>query len=675
MDKKNEKYFEEIGKLLRFDILTSTTEAGSGHPTSSLSAVELLTTLFFGGFLRYDFNNPKNIFNDRFILSKGHAAPLLYSLYHVLGLIDYNELLTLRKFGSKLQGHPVPGLPLVDVATGSLGHGLSVGVGMALGIRLKIKSKKLNINQQQMPKVWVLLGDSEMAEGQIWEAMDIAAYYKLNNLTAIIDVNRLGQSTETQEGWDIYRYEKKVRAFGWDAIIVDDGHSLKEINNAFTKASERNLLSQRGPLRQPQGKPYPESEKNLFHPQSSDSQKPKMIIAKTVKGKGISFLENINGWHGKVLNKEELKLALKELGKVDLKVRGKIKKPGLEYETSNPQSNPNQKIYKVLERLERFNSHNAQVTGVATREAYGDALVELGEKNPDIVVLDAEVANSTFQNKFQKKFPDRFFEMFIAEENMMGVALGLSKMGYIPFISTFAAFLTQILDQARMSQYSQGNVKIVGSHAGVSTGQDGSSQMGLEDLSMFRSILQSTIFYPSDATSSEALTKLMVGIPGIVYLRTTRSRTPIIYDESEKFEIGGMKVHRLNKSLNTKKTKEEVLIISAGITLHEALKAQEELYKNKVEATVVDLYCIKPVSKELFKLIRQHRKVIIVEDHYPSGGIGEAVLTLLATNHQPLTTNYTHLCVRKIPVSGTAEELLRYEEIDVKAIMKTALSR
>lgn len=660
----DEKYLERLCRLIRYNILTSTTEAGSGHPTSSLSAVELMTTLFFGGFYKE---------HDRFILSKGHASPLLYSLYHAGGLISKKELMTLRKFGSRLEGHPNPRLSFVDVATGSLGQGLSVGVGMALGMRLKSKNSK----------VWVLLGDSEMAEGQVWEAMEIASYYKLNNLVGIIDVNRLGQYGETEEGWKINHYAKKAEAFGWEAIVVRDGHDLKEVYKAYNTAQQRNHLSHKSLSRK--HRVFLESEKNLLS--SPNSSKPIMIIAKTIKGKGVSFLENKNGWHGKALNKEELKLALKELGKVDFKIRGKINIPTTGVEDSGIPSGRKfvisekdiiNKINNVLSSYQTeetevmsINGKESETSLVATREAYGDALVTLGEENPNIVVLDADVANSTYENKFQQKFPDRFFEMFIAEENMMSVALGLSKMGYIPFVSTFAAFLTQTFDQVRMAQYSKANLKIVGSHAGVSIGQDGPSQMGLEDLAMFRSILNSIVFYPSDSTSAQKLTKLMAETLGITYMRTTRGKTPVIYDEKEEFKIGGLKVHKVNKVF--KVHKEKVLIIAAGITLHESLKAQQKLAEEGIETVIVDLYCIKPLSSELASLIKEYKNIIIVEDHYPSGGIGEAVSKFIV-NEKLKIENWKHLCVKKIPMSGTPEELLRFEEISSNTIIKMVLS-
>ncbi len=616
---------EKLCKLIRYDILTSTTEAGSGHPTSSLSAVELMTTLFFGGFYHFDLKNPKNLSNDRVIFSKGHASPLLYSLYHAAGVVDTKKLMTLRKFQSELEGHPTPRFTYADVATGSLGQGLSVGIGMALGLKLRFKNP---------PKIWVLLGDSEMAEGQVWEAMEIASHYKLNNLIAFVDVNRLGQYGQTLAGWDLQYYAKKAEAFGWEAIVIEDGHDLKQVYSALEKASDQTI------------------------------KKPKMIVAKTVKGKGVSFIENKDGWHGKPLDKEELAKALKELGQIDLSIRGKIATP--ELAGVEGLGIPTARSRGVL--FEASTDGKKPDTGpvdkpIATREAYGDALVELGEKNPDIVVLDGEIANSTYQNKFAKKFPERFFQMFIAEQNMVSVALGFSKVSFIPFVSTFAAFLTRSFDQIRMAQYSQADLKIVGSHAGVSIGQDGPSQMGLEDIAMMRSILKSTILYPADGVSSRKLTELISDKQGIFYLRTARLKTPIIYDETERFKIGGLKIHE-SKILNHKS---KALIIASGITLHEALKAQKELEKEKIQTVVIDLYSVKPLDAETIKeLASKYAHIIVVEDHYPDGGIGDAIASL--------GIKFKHLAVSKLPFSGSPEELLHYEEIDSEAIVKAVQS-
>lgn len=623
----DEKKLQKLCRLIRHDILTSTTRAGSGHPTSSLSAVELMAVLFFGGFYHYDFKKPDSLANDRFILSKGHASPLLYSLYHAAGIIDHGKLMTLRKFRSVLEGHPNPRFPHVDVATGSLGQGLSNGLGMAMGISLRITRGEIMI--ERTPKVWVLLGDSEMAEGQVWEAIEIASFYKVSNLVGIIDVNRLGQNSKTKSGWDIYDYKKKLDAFGWKTLTVNNAHNLKEVYDSFTEAENKRTVN---------------------------DQRPTMIIARSIKGKGVEFLENKENWHGKPLGEVQLKKALHELGKVDLSVKGKVATP-------RPQPVKKEKIPKksydeLMSRLIIYSLSHDTLTEISTREAYGNALVELGRENPNIIALDAEVANSTYQDKFQKQFSERFFEMFIAEENMMGVAVGFSKLGFVPFVSTFAAFLTQTFDQIRMAQYSRANLKIVGSHAGVSIGEDGPSQMGLEDISMMRSILKSTVLYPSDAVSTKKLTKLMSENEGIFYLRTTRGKTPVIYDEEEEFPIGGFKIHDSKKITG----KSKALIISAGITLHEALKAQTMLEKNNIKATVVDLYSIKPFDEDsLMRLVKKSGKVIVAEDHYPAGGIGEAIAMT--------GIKFTHLSVRKTPMSGKSEELLRFEEIDAAAIL------
>ncbi len=597
-----------LAKLIRRDILVSTTRAGSGHPTSSLSAVELMTVLFFAGFLKLDLKNPKNPANDKVIFSKGHATPLLYALYQACGVISDDELKKYRSFDSNLEGHPTPRFEFVDVATGALGQGLSAGVGMALAARLK-----------KLPdRIYVLLGDSEMSEGQIWEAVQIASYYKVSNLIGVLDVNRLGQRGETMLGWDIETYQKRVSAFGWETVLVKDGNNLEEVYSAFEKTQTL-------------------------------TEKPVMIIAKTVKGKGVSFLENADGWHGKAVPKEKLEEALKEIGEVDLGLKGEVAKPtNSTLRVGNGPLGQNRIAveYKVGEM-------------VATREAYGDALVALGETFPNLVALDAEVSNSTFSEKFKEKFPERFFEMFIAEQNMASVALGMSKTSLIPFVSTFAAFLTRTFDQLRMAQYSNPNIKLVGSHAGVSIGQDGPSQMGLEDLAMMRAILESVVFYPADATSCAKLTRIMAENDGLFYLRTTREKTPIIYDSKEEFKIAGSKV--LKQSAN-----DQAVVFTAGITLHEGLKAYDELKKEGADVAVVDLYCVKPLDEETVKkLAKKTKKVIVVEDHYPYGGLGEAVKSALAG----MDVAVTHLAVTQIPRSGKPEELLAFEEIDSLAII------
>ncbi|ACI21679.1 MULTISPECIES: transketolase [Thermodesulfovibrio] len=599
-------YLTEIAKLLRYYILKSTTQAGSGHPTTCLSSVELMASLLFGGFFHFDADNPDAPNNDRLIFSKGHAAPLLYSLWTVAGKLTEEELLTLRKFGSPLEGHPVRAFPYSEAATGSLGQGLSIGVGMA------INGKYID----RLPyRVFVLLGDSEMAEGSVWEAIQLAAYYQLDNLIGIIDVNRLGQRGETMYGHDLDAYAKRISAFGWKTICID-GHEFNEIFKAYEEALK--------------------------------SDAPTMIIAKTIKGKGVSFLEDKEGRHGVALTEAEFKEAIKELGEVK-KVTALIKKP--------EELNPNPKPIEIKEFSKRYSFGEM----VATRRAYGEALVKIFPEFPDIVVLDAEVSNSTYAEIFKKYYPERFFECFVAEQNMVGMAVGLALRGKIPFVSTFAAFLARAFDHIRMAQYSEANIKFVGSHAGVSIGQDGPSQMGLEDIAMMRSILNSVVLYPSDAVSTEKLVREAAKHNGIVYIRTTRSATPVIYSYDEEFPIGGSKVLKASD-------KDLFTVVGAGITLHEALKAYEELKNKGIYIRVIDLYSVKPLdTKTLKKALSETKAIITVEDHYPAGGIGEAVKAEIGSDRV-----YSLAC-RKTPKSGTPEELLDYEEISAKAIVSKVL--
>lgn len=597
---------EKLARLIRYYILMSTTEAGSGHPSSSLSATELMTGLLFGGSFRFNADRPDHPNNDRLIFSKGHASPLFYALWAAAGKVAEKELMTMRRFGSRLEGHPTTAFPYAEAATGSLGQGLSIGLGMALNAKYIDK----------LPyRTFVLLGDSEMSEGSIWEALQIAARYKLDNLIGITDVNRLGQRGETMYGHDLTRYEMRVSSFGWETILID-GHSFPEIIQAYEKAMKVR-------------------------------DKPVMIIAKTVKGKGVSFIEDKDGWHGKALNKEELAKALGELGEIDKTIRGKMIKP----EDTEPL---------------RLVSHKAKDIDypmskpVATRKAYGNALVRIYPQFPDIVALDAEVSNSTFSEIFKEAYLDRFFEMYIAEQNMAGAALGLSRRGKIPFVSTFAAFLTRAFDQIRMSQYSGANIKFVGSHAGVSIGEDGPSQMGLEDVAMFRAILDSAVLYPSDAVSTEKLVEEAARHKGIVYIRTTRKETPVIYHGDEQFSIGGSKVLRRGNN-------DLITVVAAGVTLHEALAAYEELKKEGLLIRVIDLYSVKPIDfVTLYEAAHATQAIITVEDHFAEGGIGEAVRSVLAEHAIPVYS----LAVRKMPKSGRPGELLDYEEISKNAIIK-----
>ncbi len=599
------KRFQALAKLIRYFILVSSSAAGSGHPTSSLSATDLMTVLFFAGFYRFDLKNPNYSNNDRLIFSKGHASPLFYSLYAAAGALTEEKLKTLRKFGSPLEGHPTMNFTFTEAATGSLGQGLSVGLGMALNAKLD----KLTY------KTYVLLGDSEMAEGSVWESIMLASHYKLDNLVAILDVNRLGQRGETMYSYNVKAYSDKFAAFGWKVISID-GHNLEQIVKAFRKAQKA---------------------KNA----------PIAIIAKTIKGKGVSFLENKDNWHGKALNNEQLQAALKELGSVDINLRGSLAKPG------------SAKLQKVkIQKIKQVSYSIGE--SVATRKAYGNTLVRLFSKYPNMVVLDAEVGNSTYAEVFKNAYPQNFFETYIAEQNMVGLAVGFSRRGKIPFVSTFAAFFSRAFDQIRMSQYSKANIKFVGSHAGVSIGEDGPSQMGLEDIAMFRSLLESTVLYPSDAASTEKLMAAAANHKGLVYIRTTRKDTPVLYPSSEQFPIGGSKVLKSSKS-------DAVSIVGAGITLHEALAAYEILKKDNIFVRVIDLYSIKPLdTTALIKAAKETRAIITVEDHYPAGGIGETVSAALSN----INAKIYSLAVNKTPRSGKPQELLEFEEISANAIVK-----
>ena len=568
---------------LRVDSIIATTAAGSGHPTSCMSCAEIMSTLFFNTITK----------DDDFILSKGHAVPILWSVYAEAGIISQAKLKTLRKISSNLEGHPTPNMPYIQVATGSLGQGLSAGLGMALA---KTKGK-----------TFVLLGDSESTEGSVWEAANTAAYYKTKNLIAIIDVNRLGQSQETMHGHKIRVYKKKFKAFGWKAVSIN-GHSIKQILWALKLARK--------------------------------SKKPFAIIAKTYKGKGVSFLENKEGWHGKALSKDEAKLAIEEINPQKIKLKSQIKKPKVNYKRSNFKLNN----YELKEE-------------VATRDAFGKALVNAGKTNNKIITIDGEVRNSTKTEEFFKKFPKRSFESFIAEQNMVGMALGFSTQGFTPVVATFGTFFTRAFDFIRMANYSKANIKFVGSHVGVHIGEDGPSQMGLEDISMFLSVPNSTILYPSDAPSTEYLTKEMLNLKGISYLRTTRGTTPVIYSEKEKFPVGKFKVVKKSKS-------DKVLIIAAGITLHESLKAYEILQKKKINVRIIDLYSIRPLdSKNLIKNAKECKnKVIVVEDHYPYG-ISAVITEILG--------KVTSLNIKETPRSGDPDKLLKKYQIDSSTIIKT----
>jgi len=579
--------------------------------------------LLFGGFFRFDIRNPQCENNDRLIFSKGHASPLFYALWAAAGAIEPSELLTIRQFTSRLEGHPSMHFPFTEAATGSLGQGLSIGLGMALAAKL-----------DGLPyRTSVLLGDSEMAEGSQWEAMELAYQYKLDNLVGVLDVNRLGQRGETLFGHDLSAYERRIAAFGWNTIVLPDGHELEAIAAAYERAAQT-------------------------------KDRPTMLIAKTIKGKGISFLEDKDGWHGKTLKKEELEKALTELGPVDETIRGKIVPRPPVIKSVGPLSSRAKSrdlAGSLPERSRRPSDiHYANGDLVATRKAYGAALVRVGAAEPRIVVLDAEVSNSTYAEFFKKEFPERFFEMYIAEQNMVGAALGMARRGKLPFVSTFAAFFTRAFDQIRMSQYSNAHIVFCGSHAGVSIGEDGPSQMGLEDLAMFRSVRSSIVLYPADAVSTEKLTDEAAAADGIVYIRTTRKETPVIYNAEETFPIGGSKILRSSEH-------DVATVVAAGITLFEALAAADELAKENIAVRVIDCYSVKPLDLETLQTAASETKAIItVEDHYPAGGLGEAVAAALA----PIGARIEIMAVNKMPKSGKPDELLEYEEISRKEIIK-----
>jgi len=585
-----------------------------------MSAADLLAVLV-ARHLRYDWDNPRDDRNDHLIFSKGHASPLLYSVFRAVGVVSEEELMTgYRRLGSRLEGHPTPVLPWVDVATGSLGQGLPDGVGVALA------GKYLD----RIPyRVWVLCGDSEMAEGSMWEALDKASYYELSNLIALVDVNRLGQRGPTDLQWNIGAYRRRAEAFGARVLEID-GHDLAEIDKAFTTATD-----------------------------GSGSQ-PTVVLARTIKGRGFSEVEDKNGWHGRPFPEDMAERAIAELGGVrNLTVRGPrpdqapppapVTIPG----TPTLPDPPAPPKYAVGEK-------------VATRKAYGDALAALGTDNPRVVALDGEVSNSTHADEFAEAHPERYFEMFIAEQQMIGAAVGLGVRHYIPFASTFAAFLTRAYDFIRMAAISQANIRLSGSHAGVEIGADGPSQMALEDLAMMRAVHGSTVLYPSDGTSTAALVREMAGQPGISYIRTTRGSYPVLYDAAETFPISGSKVLRSSQH-------DAVALIGAGVTLHACLAAAENLAADGIHARVIDLYSVKPIDTEtlLTAAAVTSGRLVVAEDHHPEGGLGSAVTQALL-DAGPQTLQVTHLAVRDMPGSGTGEELMAAAGIDAKHIEAAA---
>ncbi len=593
----------EKATRLRIDSLRSTTAAGSGHPTSCMSAADLVSALFFH-VMRYDPKNPAHRGNDLFVLSKGHAAPILYAAWAEAGLFPVEKLTDLRKFGNELEGHPTPRFAPTLAATGSLGQGLSVAAGLAYAGKL----------DKAQRRVYCLMGDGEVAEGSVWEAAAFASHYKLDNLCAVVDVNRLGQSDPTMLEHDTGTYARRFAAFGWQAYEID-GHNLSHILDAFERAGKV-------------------------------SGQPAVLIARTLKGKGVSFIENKNGWHGKAVPKDQLEQALAEL-----KSNGAGRSAAIPQAVAPP---PPLGVAKPM-------APPAYTLGqqVATREAYGAALKKLAEADPRVMAMDGDVKNSTFAEVLAKAHPERFIECYIAEQNMVGVAVGLSGAGRIPFVSTFACFLTRAYDHIRMAAVSRANLKLMGSHAGISIGEDGPSQMGLEDLAIMRAVAGSTVFYPSDAVAMERLVEQAAKIPGIVYLRGSRPKTPVLYSNDEEFVPGGSKVVRQSDS-------DAATVAAAGVTLHEALKAHDELKKEGVNLRVIDLYSVKPVDRATLLAAARAtgNTLLVVEDHWAEGGLGDAVASALADE----SVRIVHLAVRTMPVSGKPDELLHAHGISARHI-------
>ena len=585
--------YNELAKQLAVDSIRASTAAGSGHPTSSLSAAHLMAVLY-SGHLRTDISDPKHPANDRVVLSKGHASPLLYSLFKAIGSIDDEELLTFRKLDSPLQGHPVPltRTPLVDVATGSLGQGLPIGLGMAIASRLNGVSNR----------IWVVMGDSEFVEGSVWEAMANASHRGLDNLTGILDVNRLGQRGPTMLGWDTDTYARRAEAFGWEAIVVN-GHDVDEIDSAYREAAGASV--------------------------------PSLVIARTVKGYGVSFLADKEGWHGKALSEPEARSAIKELG-------------GVHSELVVPAAPERRDVAQVTRALYR---RPVYANPVATRKAAGEALAALASARSEIVVLDAEVGNSTHTEEVLKAEPDRFIQLYIAEQAMVGAAVGLQTLGRTPFASTFAAFFSRAQDFIRMAAISRADIRLIGSHAGVSIGEDGPSQMALEDLAAMRAVHGSTVLYPADGNATTSLVETMADLPGVSYMRTTREATPPLYEPKEAFPIGGSKVLRSSDS-------DVATIIGAGITVHESLKAAAELAEEGTSVRVIDAYSVKPIDFIAIRsALHETGLLVVVEDHWREGGLGDAVLDATAQGEAPLMGQVVKLPVTGMPGSGSATQL------------------
>ena len=594
--------WNELAAQLGVDSIRSSTAAGSGHPTSSLSAAHLVAVLW-SDHLRYDVPDPKSLANDRFVLSKGHASPLIFSVLKAVGAISDEQLLSFRRFGSPVQGHPVPlpEMPWIDVATGSLGQGLPIALGMALAMKM-----------DGIPaRVWCLMGDSEIAEGSVWEAMENASHHGADNLIAIIDVNRLGQRGPTMLQWDLETYAARARSFGWHPIEVD-GHDVAAIDAAFIEAE--------------------------------GSDRPAIVIAKTEKGHGVSFLANREGWHGKALSQEEAERAIAELGGPrDVSVTPRKPEAGV----SPPADVPSVVLPVYAE-------------AIATRKAFGEALAALAVRG-DVVAIDGEVANSTHTEDLQKVAPERFVESYIAEQNMLGMAVGMQALGMVVFPATFAAFFTRAYDFIRMAAISRANLRLSGSHAGISIGEDGPSQMALEDLAMMRAVHGSTVLYPCDGNSTARLVGTMADLPGISFIRTTREKTPVIYGGDEAFPVGGSKTLRSSDA-------DRVTLVGAGITVHEALGAAGSLEGDGIAARVVDCYTIKPIDAQTLRAAASETGLLVtIEDHWIEGGLGDAVLAALADGGE-LSGTVVKVAVTQMPGSGTPEELRDWAGISASAI-------
>ena len=610
----------ELAAQLRVDSIRASTSAGSGHPTSSMSAADLMAVLI-ARHLRYDWEDPRSPANDHLIFSKGHASPLLYSIFKAVGVVPEDELLNgYRRFGQRLEGHPAPVLPWVDVATGSLGQGLPDGVGVALA------GKYLD---RRPYRVWALCGDSELAEGSMWEALDKASYYKLSNLTVIADINRLGQRGPTEFEWNLGAYARRAEAFGARVLEID-GHDLAAIDDALGRAA-------------------------------GAGEQPTVVLARTIKGRGFSEVEDKEGWHGRPMSADMAGRAIAELGGVrHLLIHGPRPDPATAgKQAAGPEAAGPVPAEAALPRYETGEK-------VATRKAYGDALVALGATDPTVVALDGEVSNSTYAQEFARAYPERYFEMFISEQQMVAAASGLQVRGYRPFASTFAAFWTRAYDFIRMGAISRASLRLMGSHAGVEIGADGPSQMGLEDLAAFRAVQGSTVLYPADGTSTAALVEQMAGTTGISYIRTTRGAYPGLYPPGEAFPIGGCKVLRSSGN-------DDVTLIGAGVTLHECLRAASILRGEGIQARVIDCYSIKPISTATLTAAAGATggRIVVAEDHHPEGGLGSAVTdALIAAGQQNL--HLTHLAVREMPGSGSGAELLAWAGIDANGIAAAA---